>query len=355
MSIKKQVFSKPFNIVYETRYPELFIGPGTFEKKEDAIGNEPNKWINNKTTEIENLRRKQIFAFKNYSKIDAKNPSKDIEEIQNLIKSEKETEVEIDVSTKKIDLREKISGVDNKAVNLEKIKIIDNIKVSRQVDKITSDKQMKAKDAIIEYFQKTEDVYKIEQLLSMGLLGLKKDRIFVPTRWSITSIDDILGKNLFLEIKNNKIIDRIKMHKYEFYGNKFYAIFLPYSWGFEMQEIVNKELVSYDFEINEPKKEYAYQVTGAYYAARLIVLQYLKEKGVCSRIIILRDIDNKYTSKGVWVIRESIREALKEEEIVFEDINKLIFYIEKILGYPWVLQKSEILKQIKFQKRLFDF
>ncbi len=355
MKLKKQVFSKPFNIVYETKYPNLVIGPGTYENKEDAIDNSPQKWIKNDVLKIEKNRSKQLFAYKNYSKMDARVPSKDIEEIQHLIKADKETEIEINVDSKKINLTEKISGINNKGMVLENIKIVDNIKIPKPIDKLTSDTQLKAKDAIIEYYNKTEDVYKIEQLLSMGLLGLKKDRIFVPTRWSITSIDDVLGKEIFLKIKNNKTIDRIKMHKYDFYENTFYVIFLPLAWGFEMIEIVNKEVVSYDFEINEPKKDYAYQVTGAYYAARLMALNHLQEIGVCARVIVLRDINQSYTSKGVWVIREAVREAIKKEEIVFEDVNKLIPYISDTLCFRWIMQKSEILKQIKYQKRIFDF
>lgn len=355
MKLKKQVFSKPFNIVYETKYPNLVIGPGTYENKEDAINNSPDKWIKTDISKIERNRQKQVFVFKNYSKMDARVPSKDIEEIQHLIKSEKETEVEINVDSKKINLYEKISGINNKGMILEKIKIVDNVKISKPVDKITNDTQLKAKDAIIEYYDKTEDVYKIEQLLSMGLLGLKKDRIFVPTRWSITSIDDILGKEIFLKIKNNITIDSIKMYKYEFYENTFYVIMLPFSWGFEMIEVVNNEMVSYDFEINDPKKEYAYQVTGAYYAARLMVLNHLQEMGKCARVIVLRDIKPSYSSKGVWVIREGVREALKKNTIMFEDINQVINFISEKLNFKWILQKSEILKQIKYQRRIFDF
>lgn len=355
MKLKKQVFSKPFNIVYETKYPNLVIGPGTYENKEDAIDNCPQKWIKNDVLKIEKNRSKQLFAYKNYSKMDARVPSKDIEEIQHLIKADKETEIEINVNSKMINLTEKISGINNKGMILENIKIVDNIKVPKPIDKLTNDTQLKAKDAIIEYYDKTEDVYKIEQLLSMGLLGLKKDRIFVPTRWSITSIDDILGKEIFLKIKNNKPTDKIKMHRHDFYENTFYIIFLPLSWGFEMIEVVNKEMVSYDFEINEPKKEYAYQVTGAYYAARLMALKHLQETGTCARVIVIRDIKPSYASKGVWVIREAIREAITKEEIIFEDIHKLISFFSEQVDLKWIMQKSEILKQIKYQKRIFDF
>lgn len=353
--MKKQVYSKPFNIVFERNYPNLVIGPGVYEKKEDAFENSPKEWINKDLKKIEEIRGKQIFAYKNYSKIDAKNPKKEIEEIQHLIKSKKETEIEINTNDKKINISEKISGINNRGINLENIKIVENIKVSRIIDKITTDTQIKAKDAIKELFSKTEDVYKIEQLLSMGLLGIKKDRIFVPTRWSITSIDDTLGKEIFSEIKNNPRIDSYKFFKYEFYDNIFYVFLIPSSWGFEMIEFKEKQIIACDFEINEPKKEYAYQVTGAYYAARLMVLEYLKSKEKCCKAIVLRDIKPKYTSKGVWVIREALREALKTNETNFFNVDEITKYIIENIGIKEIMKKSEIIKQIKFQKSIFDF
>ena len=355
MSIKKQAYSKPYNIVYENTYPNLMIGPGIFNDKKEAFSNTPEKWIKSEISEVEKNRQKQIFAVKNYSKIDAVKNKSEITELQNLIKSDKETEVEINYNIKKLNINEKITGINNKALELEKIKIIDNIKVSRTVDKITGDTQIKAKDAIVEYYNKTNDVYKIEQLLSIGLLGLKKNRIFVPTRWSITSIDDILGKEFFKEVENNQTIDRFKMHKYTFYSNTFYVIFMPYSWSFEMFEYVNGNLIAQDYEINTPKKEYANQITGAYYAAREVVLEHLKKINKKASVIVLRDIDEKYNSKGVWVIREAIKESLEKEEIIFEDLNQVIEYIKEKLKLKWILQKSEILKGLKFQKRIFDF
>ncbi len=355
MKIKKQAFSKPFNIVFEDKYPNLLIGPGIFDKKEDVIENNPKKWILKDIKNIEENRKKQTFAYKNYSKKDAIMPNKNIQEIQWLVKSKKETEIEVDLNTKKININDKIIGLNNKGNILENIKITENIKVIKPIDKITSDSQIKAKDAMIELYEKTKDVYKIEQLLSIGLLGLKKDRLFVPTRWSITSVDDILGKSLFENIKNYSIIDEYKLFYYKFYDNEFYVFFMPYFWGFEMIEIKDNLVIGQDNEINNLKKEYANSVMGAYYAARLIVLEKLKELNKSARIVIIRNIDKNYNSKGVWVIREALREALKNEIKTFNNIEEMISFILNEINFKEILQKSEILKQIKSQKRLCDF
>lgn len=355
MKIKRQVYSSPYNIVFEKKYPSLFIGPGVFYDKEKVLENTPKKWILKEKREIENIRKKQSFFYKEHLKNDAQNPEKNISQIQELTKSYKDTELEVDIIDKKTILREKITGINNSAQILEKIKITENIKVLKPVDKVTNDFHQKAKEGILEFYRKTKDIYKLEQLLSMGLLGLKKNRLFMPTRWSITCIDDTLGKDFFEKIKTNKIIDTYKMKKYQFYDNIFYVFYLPFSWGFEMIEFKDNNIIAQDYELNETKKDYAYNVTGAYYSARLPILEEMKEKDFCARILVLRDIKKEYSSKGVWVIRESIIKAIKEKEIIFNNVEEVITFIKNELKISWILEKSEILKQIKFQKRIFDF
>jgi len=69
---KKQVFSKPFNLVYENKYPNLLVGPGFFTEHNLAGTSDPKKWIKQKPAEIEKQRAKQIFSFKSFTKTDAK-------------------------------------------------------------------------------------------------------------------------------------------------------------------------------------------------------------------------------------------------------------------------------------------
>lgn len=335
MKTIKKVYSKPFNLVIENKYPNLLIGPSIYSKEKE--------------------NKNKFFTFKNYQKKDAIVKNKEIDDIQWLVKSRKETELEISLSKKKINVNEPIIGINKKGFFYENFKIINNIKVSKPIDKITKDNQMKAKDAIIELYKKTEDVYKIEQLLSMGLLGLKKDRVFVPTKWSITSIDEILSKEYFNSVENNKSIDNINYYSYEFNKNKFHIFLIPGNWSFEMIEKIEDNIIAYDFEINKLKKDYAYNVTGAYYATRQVILKKLKEKNLCSKVIVLRDINKEYHSKGVWVVREGVRETLKQNPINFNTILDLTTFIKHKLNFKDILKFSEILKNLKFQKKIIDF
>ena len=52
----------------------------------------------------------------------------------------------------------------------------------------------------------------ISGLLSVGVLGLKKNKRLVPTRWSITATDDMLGKHLWKQVQQHKWIEDYELH-----------------------------------------------------------------------------------------------------------------------------------------------
>lgn len=355
---KKQVFSKPFNLVYENNYPDLLVGPGFFQEQDIAGNSDPKQWIKKKPEEIESQRAKQVFSFKSFKKTDATKFDKNLFEIQLLSQAEKTTEIEVGLEEKKSKMiKEKYSGVNNFAYGFDDIRIIDNVKVPQNIDKVVSDGDLKAKDGILNLNEKLNDVYKIEQILSMGLLGISKNRVLVPTRWAITSTDDIISKDLI----ENSLLDYPTIDKYEvfsfmFYQNIFYVLFVPRIWGFEQIEIQG-ETVCEDFEINGPRKKYASSVTGGYYAARIEVSKYLARKKRQASVIVFRDISPSYQSKGVWVIRETVKEALTKEPYVFDSLESAMSFINQHIrnGASYWLNHSQLYKEIKTQKKITDF
>lgn len=358
MATKKQVFSKPFNLVYENNYPDLLVGPGFFTEQNLATSSDPKTWVKQKPEEIEKERAKQIFTFKSFRKTDANRFDKNLTEIQLLSQAEKTTEIEIGLEEKKSKLvRENYSGVNNFSYGLEDLKIIDNIKIPQSIDKVVSDGDLKAKEGILRLNEKLEDVYKIEQILSLGLLGVTKNRILVPTRWAITSTDDIISKDL---IENTLLdygtIDKYEVFSFMFYQNIFYVLFVPRIWGFEQIEIQG-EAICKDFEINGPRKKYASSVTGGYYASRIEVARYLSKRKRQASVIVFRDISPEYHSKGVWVIRETVKEALTKEPLVFETLEEATGFINQHIrnGIKFWLNHSELYKEIKTQKKITDF
>lgn len=354
---KKQFYSKPFNLVYEKDYPNLFIGPGVFSEYGLAKEHSPNLWIKKNINDVEKYRSKQIFSFKSVHKEDTRHPNKELLELQLLAQSYKTAELELGLEKSPKLVKENISGVNNFSYELENIKIIDNIKIPKIIDKVVTDTDLKAREGIIDLNKKLNDVYKIEQILSSGLLGQERKRILVPTKWAITSVDDIVSKDIINNILANSTIDKYLVFFQEYYNNKFYILLIPRYWGFEQIEEQNN-LFCKDYEINEPRKTYATSVTGGYYASRLEVSKYLQKIKRQATTIIFREINENYSSKGVWVIREAIKTALEKTPFVFDDLNSALNFIDSLgikNGISYWSEKSEILKEIKCQKRLCDF
>ena len=74
----------------------------------------------------------------------------------------------------------------------------------------------------IEFLYKNEfNEYSLSKILSVGALGLKKDKRLVPTRWSITATDDTLGKFLLKNVREYKWIENYELFMGEFLGNQY--------------------------------------------------------------------------------------------------------------------------------------
>jgi hypothetical protein len=98
-------------------------------------------------------------------------------------------------------------------------------------------------------------------------------------------------------------------------------------------------------------------IAGAYFAAKLGVLEYLSKKKIQSGVIILREIRPEYAIPvGVWQVREGIRETMKEIPQVadnFEDALNLASEKLSISKYEW-LNHGKISKLMR-QKTLSEF
>ena len=141
--------------------------------------------------------------------------------IKDVRKQEKFLDVakEIGIASKPVDVEIKLTRTPNitfdfeKIVmpmgpkgNLKQVKITDNIKVESKVEKVISDTDFKAADALTYLYNAGFDENTLTKLLSIGVLGLKKNRKLVPTKWSIVATDDTIGKNLINDLKDYEMI-----------------------------------------------------------------------------------------------------------------------------------------------------
>jgi len=249
---------------------------------------------------------------------------------------------------------------------LNAAKLSSNPAAGRKMEYIASDSAANATDAMLELYSSGIGTDSISKLLSIGLLGTKGQRKLVPTRWSITAVDDTLGKKLIDEVKSFDWVDSYKLFFNSYLGNSFAVLLMPRFWSFELIEAYypgsvwlmrgEKRMIS-DYETNLPRKNYADNTGGAYYAIRLAVLEYLKKVRKQASALVLREVGSGYYAPlGVWVTREAVRNAFSKE-LSFASFGQALAELEKRMksSKEDLLAKSALLSDSKRQRTLRDF
>lgn len=243
----------------------------------------------------------------------------------------------------------------------KRIDLVENPIVPNIVERVYGDYDFKADKAIYYLYKNNLPYEYLRRLFSAGILGLKVERRIVPTRWAITAVDDIIGKKLIDEIKQNEDLDSPIYAHGNYMWNDFFILIMPGEWGFEMIEnwygrnLFSREMVEKgDYETFFGRRGYASNVTGAYYAARLGILEYLKSIGKRGSAIVYRVIGMEYRIPlGVWIIRETVREALRHPFILNGKNIKEFHIIPDDIKY--VFESSRTIKRIKEQKRIDNY
>jgi Uncharacterized conserved protein len=241
----------------------------------------------------------------------------------------------------------------------EEIKVVDNPKIPTKLDKLIFD-DVKSAEAILELYRYNVDYYKIMHALSFGLLGKKKNRRFVPTRWAITAVDSTVGKFLYSKIINYNEVNEIEVYHGSYLGNYFYVVLYPSKFSSIWIEIWHPlSLWSQDLTISELKEnfwgEYEY-LDGGYMAARLAVLEHLEEVKRQAGVIIIREITEEYFAPvGNWHIRETVRNAMKNRIGKYDNLDQAISEVNKKLKVKINLFKLRTIKGLIKQKSIYDF
>jgi hypothetical protein len=200
----------------------------------------------------------------------------------------------------------------------------ENPHVPRPVEKTLEDDDWNAQGAMTYLYRRGFDVYNINTILSAGALGQAENRRLVPTRWSITAVDDTLGQYLRGRIRDAPSVDSVEVYRNEFLGNAFWVVLVPGQWEFELVEMKAPGSVwnpdpeagvwlAADREGTEGRTGYVEETAGAYHASRLGVLEHLESRGRQAKALVLRHVSEDYWGPcGVWQVRESVRNAFDE-------------------------------------------
>jgi len=207
----------------------------------------------------------------------------------------------------------------------ESAALTENPHVPRYVEKTLEDDDWAAEGAMTYLYRRGFDVYDINRVLSVGALGQADHRRLVPTRWSITAVDDTIGQFLRGRIRDNPSVNRVTVHVNEYMGNRYWVVLAPGSWEYELVEmkapgsIWNPDpagdiWMASASEGYEGRTGYVDETAGAYYASRLGVLEHLDSIGRQAKALVLREVSDDYWAPvGVWQVRESVRNAFDSE------------------------------------------
>ena len=244
---------------------------------------------------------------------------------------------------------------------LKEMQITTNPLIPRKVDSMVEDRGAGAAEAVGELYSAGTGVEHISRLLSLGLLG--KERKLVPTRWSITASDDMIGKTLKESVLDKPRVNDCYLFSGEDLGNHFEVLLLPRPFSFELAEIwmprsvwAEDGFIGSDGEDARAKSGYS-SLAGGYYATRLAVLEHLAKTGKQAAVLAIREISEAYWAPlGVWVVREVARKAMSSLPHRFGSLPEALAEMERRIKTPAVQWKKTIqmLKE-PVQRSLMDY
>ncbi|MDD2834541.1 MAG: Nre family DNA repair protein [Methanothrix sp.] len=241
------------------------------------------------------------------------------------------------------------------------MQITTNPLIPRKVDQMVEDRDAGAVAAVGELYAGGIGTDHISRMLSLGLLG--KKRKLVPTRWSITASDDMIGKLLKETVLDCSQVKDYYLFSGEELGNHFEILLLPQPFSFELVEIwmarsvwAKEGFIGADREDARPRKAYS-SLAGGYYAARLAVLEHLAQLGRQAGVLAVREISESYWAPlGVWVVREVARAAMHSSPVRFASQTEALAEMERRIRTPpgeW--RKEAELLAAPVQRSLLEF
>jgi hypothetical protein len=244
---------------------------------------------------------------------------------------------------------------------------ITNPKYDIHLEKTFYDIDLKAQSAVHKLYEDGVKVSQIQRAFSVGAFGTKKYRRFVPTRWSITAVDSLIGKRLINQTKQNPLINEFRVYFLNQFDNRWVILFMPTEWQYELIEAwyPNTTWNPYgsftaiynSYEFYKGRTTYA-EIGGCYYAARLAVNELLNNERRQAGVVVLREAHPGYIMPiGVWNVRESVRKALKTPPLNVDTLNESLMLITTKMDIPlkkWIRHSALLNKQL-YQTKLEDF
>ncbi|MCL2317983.1 MAG: Nre family DNA repair protein [Methanomassiliicoccaceae archaeon] len=361
--------SPPAVFVGRYGYPKVDIGPLLPPEFGDtSIMDKPELWVGKSIDEIVDMRFRLVRGKYRIDATNFKAAGRIVENVQELALTERPLEVEANFRQKprgRVVLDDEVQPFGPSA-RMDGM-TIGNGRFERNLEKNFYDIDMKATTGVISAYQNGTLISEIQKAFSVGTMGIEKNRRFVPTRWSITAVDDIIGKDLLKVTKFNPTIDEFRIYQWEQLDNRWCILMMPCTWRYELIEAwypnttwnpLGKTIdIISSHEFYEGRSEYA-EIGGCYYAARMAVNELLLKERRTAGVVIMREAHPGYIMPvGVWNVRENVRAALTTIPFKFESLEKALGHVDQVMDIKrdtWI-QNSGVLKDFMTQRRIEDY
>ncbi len=349
-------------------WPKVFIGPMVPPEFGDtSILGTPERWRHKSIEDIVDMRYRLVRGMY-ATNVHSVEKGRIEEQVRDLALAERPTDSDIEFAKRpfvRVEFRDEVQPFGPSA----QLKTFDlhNMHADRKMESRYADTDATASTSILELYERGLPVSQIQKGLSAGLFGVQKNRRFVPTRWSITAVDDTLGKNKRERVKEYDPVDAIHAFYHVSLDNRWLIFFIPGNWQYESIEawwpktVWNADGTNVSiygsYEGYRGRSAYA-EIGGCYYAARLAVTERLEIMKRQAMVLILREVHDGYIMPvGVWNVREHVRETLATEPAVLHTRDEMFAYIRSKLSIPvksWI-SNSVLLDKITRQRSMREY
>ena len=346
-------------------YPKVALGPllspihGSTE-----LLDTPEQWVGRSVEEVVGFRTGLVRGTARYRVTDADRPDGLLERFQllGLAVESVESEAEFRRPPRGHLALSESTPPFGPSAPLERVHL-DVRKVDPDLDRLSADVHANARVAVEELYDRGVRVSRIQRAFSVGALGRQGRRRLVPTRWSITAVDDLVSKQLLETVRELPELGEIVLYSLTALDNRWLIAFLPGTYRYESIETwypntvwnpSDRVVMMGDHEGFHGRTTYA-SIGGCYYAARLATAEALIRLRRQAGVVVLREVHpGEILPLGVWNVREHVRAALRQPPERVVSLDALLGRIRSEFAIPldrW-LRASSVLHDARTQRRL---
>ncbi len=246
------------------------------------------------------------------------------------------------------------------SADIRKVELASNPSVPRRVDDLVSDTDIRAGEAVADLYDHGVTQSHITRIFSVGLLGGKERRRLVPTEWSITAVDDILGRRLIDRVRDSPWIDEYEVTSASGLANTVAILLFPQAFMFEGLEAWNlssNPTPIHDHEFAKGRTTYPAHIGGAYHATKNPILEHLASRRRQAGAIVFMEVYDDWIPLGVFRYRELARAALAKKPARFRTLDEAEAEVGRRLRLPlanwW--RGSVLRAYLRGQRRITEY